>query len=63
MLGRSQDEFAASLTRERPPGTYNHYNSTDSQVLGMLLVRTTGKNLSAYTEEKLWQPLQMEHDA
>jgi len=63
VLGGSQDAFAASLTRQRPPGTFNHYNSTDSQVLGMLLVRTTGKNLSAYTEEKLWQPLQMEHDA
>jgi len=63
VLGRSQDEFAASLTRQRPPGTFNHYNSTDSQVLGMLLVRTTGKTLSAYTEEKLWQPLQMEYDA
>ncbi len=63
VLGRSQDEFAASLTRQRPPGTFNHYNSTDSQVLGMLLVRVTGKPLSAYTEEKLWQPLQMEHDA
>lgn len=63
VLGGSQDAFAASLTRQRPPGTFNHYNSTDSQVLGMLLVRTTGKTLSAYTEEKLWQPLQMEHDA
>ena len=46
-----------------PPGTFNHYNSTDSHVLGMLLVRATGKTLAAYTEEKLWQPLQMEHDA
>lgn len=63
VLGNSQDEFAATLTREREPGTFNHYNSTDTQVLGMLLVRTTGKSLSAYTEEKLWQPLQMEHDA
>jgi len=63
VLGRSQDKFAASLIREREPGTFNHYNSTDSQVLGMLLVRTTGKSLSAYTEEKLWRPLQMEHDA
>ncbi len=63
VMGRSQDEFAATLTRERPPGTFNHYNSTDSHVLGMLLVRATGKTLAAYTEEKLWQPLQMEHDA
>jgi CubicO group peptidase (beta-lactamase class C family) len=32
-------------------------------VLGMLLVRATGKSLSAYTEEKLWRPLHMENDA
>jgi hypothetical protein len=25
-----------------PPGTFNHYNSTDAHVLGMLLVRATG---------------------
>lgn len=63
VFGLSQDEFATSLTRERPPGSYNHYNSTDTQVLGMLLVRTTGTSLAAYTEEKLWKPMQMEHDA
>ena len=63
VFGYSQDEFAASLSREHEPGTYNRYNSTDTQVLGMLLVRVTGKTLAAYTEAKLWQPMQMEHDA
>ncbi len=63
VFGFSQDEFAASLSRDRAPGTYNRYNSTDTQVLGMLLVRVTGRSLAAYTEEKLWQPMQMEHDA
>lgn len=63
VLGQSQDAFATTLTRERPPGSFNHYNSTDTQVLGMLLVRVTGQSLAAYTEKKLWQPLQMEHDA
>jgi CubicO group peptidase (beta-lactamase class C family) len=63
VFGYSQDEFAASLKRDREPGTYNRYNSTDTQVLGMLLVRTTGMSLAAYTEEKLWKPMQMEHDA
>ncbi len=63
VFGSSQDEFAASLSRDREPGTYNRYNSTDTQVLGMLLVRITGRTLAAYTEEKLWKPLHMEHDA
>ena len=42
-LGGSFNEFAATLTRDKEPGTYNHYNSTDTQVLGMLLVNATGK--------------------
>ena len=63
VFGSPQDEFAASLRRDREPGTYNRYNSTDTQVLGMLLVRVTGRTLAAYTEEKLWKPLHMEHDA
>lgn len=63
VFGYSQDEFAATLERDREPGTYNRYNSTDTQVLGMLLVRTTGMSLAEYTEVKLWKPMQMEHDA
>jgi len=62
-LGGSMDEFAATLVREHEPGTYNRYNSIDTQVLGMLLVRATGRTLSGYLEEKVWQPLHMEHDA
>jgi len=61
--GGSLDAFTASLVREREPGTFNYYNSTDTQALGMLLVRATGKSLSAYAEEKLWQPLGMEDTA
>jgi CubicO group peptidase (beta-lactamase class C family) len=63
VFGSSQDKFAATLKREREPGTYNRYNSTDTQVLGMLLTRITGMTLSAFTEQKIWKPLQMEQDA
>lgn len=61
--GSSFDEFTASLVREREPGTYNYYNSTDTQALGMLLTHATGRTLSAYAEEKLFHPLGMEDDA
>jgi CubicO group peptidase (beta-lactamase class C family) len=63
VFGYSQDEFAASLVREREPGTYNQYNSTDTQALGMLLVRATGMPLADYTEKKLWKPMRMEQSA
>ena len=32
-------------------------------ILGLVLERATGKNLSKYLEEKIWKPLEMEHDA
>ncbi len=62
-LGGSFNEFAATLKPEREPGTHNHYNSTDTQVLGMLLVNATGRTMADYMEEKLWKPLGMESDA
>lgn len=62
-LGKSQDAFAATLENEKEPGTYNHYVSINTHVLGMILVRTTGKTISQYFKEKLWDPLGSEHDA
>lgn len=62
-LGDSQDEFATTLVREREPGTYNHYVSINTHVLGMILVRTTGKSLTEYMKEKIWDPLGGEFDA
>ncbi|MEN6423228.1 MAG: serine hydrolase, partial [Smithella sp.] len=56
-------DFVASLKAERKPGTFHHYVSMDTQVLGMILRAATGKTLSEYTEEKLWKPLGMESDA
>ncbi|MFN3548562.1 MAG: serine hydrolase domain-containing protein [Mesorhizobium sp.] len=61
--GGSFNEFTATLEREREPGTYNLYNSTDTQALGMLLKNVTGKPIRDYVEEKLWHPLGMEDDA
>lgn len=62
-FGTSLDDFSASLVREREPGTYHHYVSIDTQVLGMVLTRATNKSLTQYLSEKIWQPLGMEHQA
>lgn len=56
-------DFAATLEREREPGTVQHYVSVDTQVLGEILVRVTGQDLATYATEKLWKPLGMEFDA
>jgi CubicO group peptidase (beta-lactamase class C family) len=61
-IGGSMNEFAATLEREHEPGTINHYNSMDTQVLGMLLRRSTGRTIADYMTEKLWHPLGMESD-
>ena len=61
--GGSLDEFTASLVREHEPGTFNYYNSTDTQALGMLLVAATGQSLSSFAETRLWEPLGMQDDA
>ncbi|MGI6856790.1 serine hydrolase domain-containing protein [Mesorhizobium sp. 1B3] len=58
--GGSFNAFPATLKRAREPGTYNLYNSTDTQVLGMLLTRITERPIHAYVQEKLWHPLGME---
>ena len=62
-LGESQDEFAMTLENERTPGTFNHYVSINTHVLGMILVKVTGKTISEYFKEKLWDPIGAEHDA
>lgn len=61
--GGSFDSIPPGMVRQRPPGTYNLYNSMDTHVLGMLLKKVTGKPLRDYVEEKLWHTLGMEDDA
>lgn len=62
-LGGSYDDFAASLTREREQGTYMHYVSIDTHVIGMVLRAATGRTIEDYFEEKLWSKLGTERDA
>ena len=61
--GKSQDEFAASLKNKTTPGTYNHYVSINTHVLGMIIVKATGQSLTDYLEEKIWKPIGAEFDA
>jgi CubicO group peptidase (beta-lactamase class C family) len=47
----------------RKPGTQFEYQSGATQILGMALIKATGKHLSDYASEKLWKPLGAERDA
>jgi CubicO group peptidase (beta-lactamase class C family) len=42
------------------PGEYFHYNKYHPQMLGLILERTTGKTVTQYMQEKIWDPLGME---
>ncbi|BFM14501.1 serine hydrolase [Maricurvus nonylphenolicus] len=61
--GDSLNDFVANMTREFEPGTVNRYNSGDTQALGLLLTKATGRSITDYLTEKLWHPLGMESDA
>ena len=56
-------DFSRTLTREKEPGTYMHYVSINTQVLGFLLQEVTSKSISEYLYEKIWNPLGMEDSA
>jgi CubicO group peptidase (beta-lactamase class C family) len=47
----------------KPPGTEHRYKSGDTQLLGLVLEKATGKSLSDYAAEKLWKPIGAEHAA
>tara|TARA_R110001599_G_scaffold72151_1_gene200555 strand:+ start:3640 stop:4836 length:1197 start_codon:yes stop_codon:yes gene_type:complete len=59
-LGGSFDEFAATLVRDKTPGTYLHYVSIDTHVLGMVIRAATGRSIVDYFNEKLWSKIQPE---
>lgn len=61
--GESLNAFSTTLERQVAPGTVNLYNSTDTQVLGEMLTNATGRSITDYMQEKLWEPLGMESPA
>jgi len=54
---------AAFNERVAPPGTRFSYASAETQVLGLVLARATGRPVAEYLEEKIWQPMGAEADA
>lgn len=41
----------------REPGTYHSYKSGDTELLGLILTKATGKSVSQYASDVLWKPL------
>lgn len=55
--------LAACKRRAFPAGTHFDYSSGDNEATGIVLRRATGKSLSEYLSEKVWQPIGAEADA
>ncbi len=64
--GRQLEQYTLKLKVKRPPGTEWEYVSGDTQLLGLLLTRALRakgdqRTLTEYLNQRLWQPLGMEH--
>lgn len=55
--------YMRTLPRAHAPGTVWHYNTGETNLIGVLVSSATGKTLSAYLQEKVWQPAGMEAGA
>ncbi len=54
--------YMATRPREHPPGSRFHYNTGETDMVGVLVSHAVGKPLAQYASEKLWKPLGMERD-
>lgn len=52
--------YLRKLPRAHPPGTVWHYNTGETNLIGVLVSSAVGKPLSDYMEEKIWKPAGME---
>lgn len=56
-------EVMAALPRAHEPGMQHNYSTGETSVASEIVIGATGKNLSDYLAEKIWQPYGMEADA
>jgi CubicO group peptidase (beta-lactamase class C family) len=55
--------YLRKLPRAHKPGEVWHYNTGETNLVGVLVSSATGKPLSQYLQEKVWQPAGMEAKA
>jgi len=55
--------YMARLPRDTAPGTRWVYKTGETDLIGILVTRATGKSLAQYLSEKIWQPYGMGTDA
>lgn len=55
--------YMRKLPRAHPPGEVWHYNTGETNLVGLLVSSAARKTLSDYLEEKIWKPAGMEAKA
>lgn len=55
--------YMRKLPRAHPPGQVWHYNTGETNLIGVLVSSATKKPLAQYLQEKVWQPAGMEANA
>lgn len=55
--------FMRTLERDQPPGTKWVYKTGETNLVGVLVEKATGKRLADYLSEEIWRPYGMEKDA
>lgn len=51
--------YMRKLPRAHPPGAVWHYNTGETNLIGVLVSSATGKSLAQYMQERIWQPAGM----
>jgi len=61
--GTATEVVQAFNTRVAPPGARFNYSGLDTELLGLVLTRVTGKSLSELVKTRIWDPIGAESDA
>jgi CubicO group peptidase (beta-lactamase class C family) len=54
--------YLRKLPRARPPGSKFHYNTGETDLVGILVSNAVGMPLADYASAKIWRPFGMEED-
>lgn len=55
--------YMRRLPRAHPPGEMWHYNTGETNLIGVLVSTVTGRSLAKYLEERIWHPAGMASQA
>ena len=61
--GRNLRKLVRKAKLYEKPGKEIRYSSANVQLLGLMLERATGTDISTYLQEKVWQKIGMQYDA